>query len=94
MAVIYMKHARHGMKVAVSEEEAKADEKNGWERFTRDGPKAVNPEATEPLKVAPKLEQPTIVDRQELAGEYERRFGKKPHHRMSVERMAAELKAA
>lgn len=31
--VIYLRHSVHGTKVAVSEEEAKADEKNGWERF-------------------------------------------------------------
>ena len=34
MSVIYMKHARHGCKVAVSEEEAKYDEKSGWIRYS------------------------------------------------------------
>ncbi len=33
MAAIYLKHAQHGNKVAISEDEAKADEKNGWERY-------------------------------------------------------------
>ena len=33
MAVIYLKHELHGSKVAISEEEAVADEKNGWVRF-------------------------------------------------------------
>ena len=31
--VIYLKHPQHGTKVAISEDEASADEKNGWERF-------------------------------------------------------------
>ena len=33
MAVIYLKHELHGTKVAVAEEEAAADEKNGWARY-------------------------------------------------------------
>ena len=33
MAVIYLKHPTHGAKVAISEEEAKQDERNGWSRF-------------------------------------------------------------
>jgi len=31
--VIYLRHAANGTKVAISETEAIADEKNGWERF-------------------------------------------------------------
>ena len=34
MAVIHMKHKVNGTKVAIAEEEAAADEKRGWERFT------------------------------------------------------------
>ena len=34
MAVIYLKHERHGTKVATDEAEAVADEANGWERFS------------------------------------------------------------
>lgn len=30
---IYLKHPTHGQKVAIAEEEAVADEENGWERF-------------------------------------------------------------
>lgn len=33
MSVIYMKHETHGNKVATSEDEAKADEARGWERY-------------------------------------------------------------
>jgi hypothetical protein len=41
MAVIYMKHAVHGAKVATMELEAVADEANGWVRYTLDTPSEV-----------------------------------------------------
>lgn len=34
MASIYLRHPVHGDKVAVLEQEAAADEKNGWVRYT------------------------------------------------------------
>ena len=40
MAVIYLRHPIHGEKVAVMEQEAQADEKNGWVRYTVDAPAA------------------------------------------------------
>jgi len=33
MYVIYLKHPRHGTKVAISDMEASADEENGWVRY-------------------------------------------------------------
>jgi hypothetical protein len=33
MAVIYLKHPEHGVKVACLDLEAEADIENGWERF-------------------------------------------------------------
>ena len=33
MAVIYLRHPVHGVKIAVLDLEAEADEENGWERF-------------------------------------------------------------
>ena len=39
MSAIYLKHSVHGNKVAIAEEEAKADEKNGWERYELGAPK-------------------------------------------------------
>jgi len=41
MAVIYMKHAVHGAKVATMELEAVADEANGWVRYTLDTPSEI-----------------------------------------------------
>jgi hypothetical protein len=45
MAVIYMKHAVHGAKVATMELEAVADEANGWVRYTLDTPSETVEEA-------------------------------------------------
>ena len=39
---IYLRHADHGTKVAVSDAEAEADEKNGWFRFDIDKPNEPN----------------------------------------------------
>ena len=36
--VIYMKHPKHGTKVAICDMEAEYDEKNGWKRYTEDTP--------------------------------------------------------
>ncbi len=36
--VIYMKHPKHGTKVAICDLEANSDEKNGWVRYTHDTP--------------------------------------------------------
>jgi hypothetical protein len=36
--VIYLTHFLHGAKVAISNTEAEADEKNGWVRYNPDTP--------------------------------------------------------
>jgi hypothetical protein len=41
MAVIYLKHPEHGVKVACLDLEAEADIENGWERFD---PEQVTPQ--------------------------------------------------
>lgn len=41
--VIYLKHPKHGTKVAICDMEAVADEKNGWTRYTLDTPIEVAP---------------------------------------------------
>lgn len=44
--IIYLRHELHGTKVATMEQEALADEENGWVRYTVDTPSA--PEAAAP----------------------------------------------
>ena len=38
MAVIYLRHERHGTKVALSPEEAAYDRKSGWKEFDPTAP--------------------------------------------------------
>lgn len=38
---IYLKHPRHGTKVAISDMEAAADEQNGWERYSVASPSPI-----------------------------------------------------
>lgn len=47
MAVIYLKHEKHGTKVACEEAEAKYDESRGWVRYVIETP------LQEPPKVIP-----------------------------------------
>ena len=56
MPAIYLKHPRHGTKVATMEVEAVADEKNGWQRYD---PRAAVPAA--PVDEAPTVEASTVV---------------------------------
>lgn len=79
MAVIYLKHSKHGTKVACSEAEAKADEEKGWERYQL------------AALLIPGFSTPETHSREALAKEYFERFGKKPHHKKSVETLKAEL---
>jgi len=44
---IYLKHSIHGAKVAISDLEAEADEKNGWVRYNPDTPS--DPEEAAPV---------------------------------------------
>lgn len=55
MAVIYLKHAVHGAKVACSEVEAAYDETHGWVRFDVDPPAVV---AVEPVAPPPPAPEP------------------------------------
>ena len=41
--VIYLKHPKHGTKVATSDLEAAYDEANGWERYTIEQPEVNSP---------------------------------------------------
>lgn len=49
--VIYLRHPRHGTKVAISEAEALADEENGWERFQHDERKEEQPQVSNTLRL-------------------------------------------
>jgi hypothetical protein len=86
VAVIYMKHPKHGTKVSISDEEAKADEKNGWQRFTLPG--LVRTAAVMAEKSA--TDEPS---RAELNVLYKAKFGKDPHHKRSDEWVRGELAA-
>lgn len=46
--MIYLRHAKHGLKIATMEMEAQYDEMNGWVRFDPDEPADDAPDATEP----------------------------------------------
>lgn len=46
MAVTYLRHPKHGTKVAISDMEAENDVQNGWELF--DPSEVAAPEAVEP----------------------------------------------
>jgi hypothetical protein len=50
MPIIYLQHPQHGTKVAIAEEEAYADEKNGWERFDPAAPEIVPPPVENALR--------------------------------------------
>lgn len=91
--VIYLKHQKHGTKVAMSEMEALLDEKHGWERFDinnfkiKPEPKAeVNADETE----KPKTDKTESV-RESVTEEYVKKFGRKPHWKMTVEQIQEEL---
>lgn len=82
MPVIYMKHPMHGTKVAICENEAAYDEKNGWMRYN------VGTLLT-PIEAAPVVEY--VEDVQELRELWEQKHGKKPHHKKSIETLRMEL---
>jgi len=74
--VIYLKHPKHGSKVAICDAEAEYDEKNGWVRYNPDTPSA-------PVEAAPEIE--------ELREKWETKHGSKPHHRKTAETLRKEL---
>jgi len=56
MPVIYLRHPRHGEKVATMEMEAAYDESNGWVRFTPGQPAPAAPAKAPDPVVAPVAE--------------------------------------
>lgn len=85
--VIYMQHPVHGNKVAVLEEEAVADEKNGWKRVSM---ASATVTVTQPPPAVTTLDD---ISGPELSAMYEQKFGKKPHHKKSEATLRAELAA-
>lgn len=77
MAVIYLKHPRHGAKVAISELEAENDIANGWEEF--DPTVAVSESLSAAIETAP---ADTSADEEdaptEVVNELPRRRGRRP----------------
>jgi hypothetical protein len=47
MPIIYLKHAKHGAKVAISVLEADLDKRNGWVEFDVNAPVEEKPSLTE-----------------------------------------------
>ena len=80
--IIHMVHPLHGEMDVYTEAEVTANEKNGWKRF-------IKPEI-------PAVENVQKMNVQEvntsLAEQYQTKFGKKPHHRMSQSTIEAALK--
>lgn len=88
MAVIYLKHSRHGTKVAVSEVEAVADEANGWERYSLAA--ILQPSIELPNQVVTGIDIDSS-DLGELRTQWAAKFGKPPHHRKSISTLRAEV---
>jgi hypothetical protein len=96
----FMEHPEHGRTTAYDTGEVERLEKLGWKKMPAE---AFNGDAL----VIPKKEvkRETVApqaggagddvqpDREALAAEYEARFGKRPHHKLSAEKIAEALKA-
>lgn len=97
MAAIYLRHAVHGTKVACGDAEAAADCANGWQRFTVDSPKAVEPVAL-PVVNALVSNQPAPkslhdLSDNELREMYEQKTGTRAHHRLSRQSLIGKISA-
>lgn len=63
MAVIYLKHAVHGAKVACSEQEAEYDELSGWVRYDpTQRPESLMDEPQKPQEPAQEPPQDSLPD--------------------------------
>lgn len=82
MPVIYLNHSIHGNKVAMCEQEADYDCKNGWVRYN------VGTLLT-PSEAAPEREYVESLD--DLRARWEVKYGKKPHHKKSADTLRMEL---
>jgi len=78
--IITLTHPKHGTHFAYSEVEAKNCEENGWTRYI-EKPKE---KGGDPIFADPKIP---------LRDQYEKMFGKKPHHRMLDETIQERIEA-
>lgn len=91
MAAIILDHPKHGSKVACMEDEAKADEKNGW---VRRKVAALLQAAPEPAPVNALIRtEPDAAELESLRLRWQEKFGAKPHHKKSAATLRAELEA-
>jgi hypothetical protein len=82
--MIFQLHDKHGRHIAYDETEAANNRKNGWRDVTR---KEFYCEE-EPVKpVSDQVSE--LVD--DIEERYEKKFGKRPHHRMKRENIEAAL---
>ena len=58
--VIYLKHPKHGAKVAICDMEAVADETNGWTRYTLDTPEEEVAPVVNTLEVKRRRGRPVV----------------------------------
>lgn len=84
--MIRMEHPLHGIKHALLESEAEADEKNGWRRAPELDASTFAAHDDIDLKLSPDADDP--------AERYEAIFGRLPDGRWSRARIIAELKEA
>lgn len=80
--LIYMRHERHGNKIAMCELEAVQDEANGWVRYDAGA-------LLTPIVPAPIVEY--VENIEELRSQWEQKHGKKPHHKKTAETLRKEL---
>jgi len=59
---IYLMHPIHGRKVATMEQEAEADEKNGWSRYNPDTPVPVSEPETNALSIKRKYTRKAVTE--------------------------------
>lgn len=90
MAVIYLRNAQGGCKVATMEQEAAYDESNGWVRFDPSLP-------VEPVPVVeakpPIVDLPPLPELEDLQLEYEIKFGREPHPGWDIPTLTEKLAA-
>lgn len=100
MAVIYMDHPKHGTKVACMEDEAKADEAQGWVR--RSVAALLRPAATVAANDVQKAGNALhklnndgsldpVAELLDLRTRWAAKFGTKPHHKKTAATLRAEL---